>query len=69
MKLKDMAAKAKVSVATVSRVLNDPGRVKERTRTRVLKAMREFHYYPNALARCLAKGENRCLGDSRIQPG
>jgi len=62
MKLRDIAAKAKVSVATVSRVLNDPGRVKERTRTRVLKAMREVHYYPNALARCLAKGENRCLG-------
>jgi len=31
MKLKDMAAKAKVSVATASRVLNDPGRVKERS--------------------------------------
>jgi LacI family transcriptional regulator len=62
MNFRDIASKAKVSVATVSRVVNDPGLVKERTRTRVLKSMREVHYYPNLLARCLAKGENRCLG-------
>ena len=62
MKLRDIAAKAKVSVATVSRALNDPRLVEERTRARVLKAVREAHYYPNVLARCLAKGENRCLG-------
>jgi DNA-binding LacI/PurR family transcriptional regulator len=62
MKLADIAAKAKVSVSTVSRVLNNTGRVKESTRTQVLEAVREVHYHPNLLARCLAKGENRCLG-------
>jgi DNA-binding LacI/PurR family transcriptional regulator len=62
MKLADIAAKAKVSVTTVSRVLNDTGRVKESTRTQVLQAAREVHYHPNLLARGLAKGENRCLG-------
>jgi LacI family transcriptional regulator len=62
MKLRDIAAKARVSVATVSRVLSDRGHVKKSTRTRVLKLVREAHYHPNLLARCLAKGENRCLG-------
>jgi LacI family transcriptional regulator len=62
MKLEDVAAKAKVSVATVSRVLSDRGMAKKSTRTRVLKAVRELNYHPNVLARALAKGENRCLG-------
>lgn len=62
MKSRDVAVKARVSVATVSRALNDSGLVKKSTRTRVLKLARELHYYPNPLARCLVKGENRCLG-------
>jgi DNA-binding LacI/PurR family transcriptional regulator len=62
MRLRDVAVKAKVSVATVSRVLNDSGPVKRSTRTRVLRVARELHYYQNLLARSLAKGENRCLG-------
>jgi DNA-binding LacI/PurR family transcriptional regulator len=62
MNVRDIALRAQVSIATVSRVLNDPGLVKERTRTRVLEAMREVHYHPNLLARALVKGENRCLG-------
>ena len=62
MKLEDVAAKAKVSIATVSRVLNDRGLAKKSTRTRVLRVVRELNYHPNVLARALAKGENRCLG-------
>ena len=62
MKLADIAAKAKVSVTTVSRVLSDTGRVKESTRARVLEAVREVHYYPNLLARGLAKSQSRSLG-------
>lgn len=62
MKLRDVAAKARVSTATVSRVLNDGGLAKKSTRTRVLRAVRELNYHPNVLARALAKGENRCLG-------
>jgi len=62
MKLRDVAVRAKVSVATVSRVLNDSELVKRSTRTRVLRLVRELNYHQNLLARSLAKGENRCLG-------
>ncbi len=62
MRLRDVAVKAKVSVATVSRVLNESELVKRSTRTRVLRVVRELGYHQNLLARNLAKGENRCLG-------
>jgi DNA-binding LacI/PurR family transcriptional regulator len=62
MRLRDVAVRAKVSVATVSRVLNESGLVKRSTRTRVLGVVRELNYHQNLLARNLAKGENRCLG-------
>jgi len=62
MRLRDIAVKAKVSVATVSRVVNESGLVKRSTRTRVLGVVRELNYHQNLLARSLAKGENRCLG-------
>jgi LacI family transcriptional regulator len=62
MNLRDVAVKAKLSVATVSRVLNESGLVKTSTRTRVLRVVRELGYHQNLLAKSLAKGENRCLG-------
>lgn len=62
MKLEDVAARAKVSIATVSRVLNNTGPVKNSTRARVLKAVRELKYHPNIHARTLAGGKSRTLG-------
>jgi LacI family transcriptional regulator len=62
MNLADVAKRAKVSTATVSRVLNNIGLVKESTRLRVLKAAKELHYHPNLHARTLAGGQNRTLG-------
>ncbi|MGE5571191.1 MAG: LacI family DNA-binding transcriptional regulator [Rhodospirillales bacterium] len=62
MNLEDVAKRAKVSTATVSRVLNDIGLVKSSTRARVLKAVRELNYHPNLHARTLAGGKNRTLG-------
>ncbi|AEC16150.1 LacI family DNA-binding transcriptional regulator [Gallibacterium anatis] len=50
---KDVAAKAGVSQTTVSRVLNAPNTVKEPTRLRVLKAIEDLGYIPNANARNL----------------
>jgi len=44
LKIKDVAQKAGVSIATVSRVINGNGYVKEDTRSLVLKAMHELHY-------------------------
>lgn len=62
MKLEDVARRAKVSIATVSRVLNNTGPVKNSTRARVQKAVRELKYHPNIHARTLAGGKSRSLG-------
>jgi len=49
----DVARLAGVSVITVSRVLREPGRVAESTRSRVLSAVDEIGYVPNLVARSL----------------
>lgn len=49
-----VADRAGVSVATVSRVLQEPHRVTERTRIRVLAAMDDLDYLPHGAARSLA---------------
>lgn len=51
--INDIAREAGVSKATVSRVLNTPEKVAERTRQRVLKVIEERNYHPNPLARAL----------------
>lgn len=53
-KIYDVAGAAGVSLATVSRVLNHPEKVKEVTRNKVLKIINEKGYKPNANARGLA---------------
>ncbi len=62
MTLKDVARKARVSTATVSRVLNGVGPIKSSTRKRVLSAIQELKYRPNLHARALAAGHSRTLG-------
>ncbi|MGP3976226.1 LacI family DNA-binding transcriptional regulator [Streptomyces sp. 8N114] len=54
--IRDVAARANVSVATVSRVLAGNYPVTYRTRTRVLRAVRSLDYVANAHARALAGG-------------
>jgi DNA-binding LacI/PurR family transcriptional regulator len=51
-----------VSTATVSRVLNNIGVVKNSTRAKVLKAVEDLKYFPNIHARALAGGASRTLG-------
>jgi DNA-binding LacI/PurR family transcriptional regulator len=62
MKLDQVARRAKVSTATVSRVLNNTGVVKNTTRARVLKVIEELKYSPNLHARSLAGGKSRSIG-------
>ena len=62
MNLQEVARRAKVSTATVSRVLNNSGLVKGTTRTRVMKAVDELKYHPNLHARSLAGGKSRSIG-------
>ena len=57
--IKDVAERAGVSVATVSRVLNTPDAVKERTRQQVLNAIDELQYSPNFLGRNLRMMETK----------
>ena len=51
--IRDVAREAGVSVATVSRVLNDSGPVKESTRTRIREVASRLHFTPNTTARSL----------------
>lgn len=53
--VKDVAQRAGVSVATVSRVLNNSEKVSEQTRQKVLKAIEELGFKPNLLARNFRK--------------
>lgn len=53
-KIYDIAGAAGVSLATVSRVLNHPEKVKKATRDKVLRIIKEKGYKPNANARGLA---------------
>lgn len=50
----DVAGAARVSLATVSRAINNPEKVKPETRERVLKVIQELGYKPNAFAKGLA---------------
>jgi DNA-binding LacI/PurR family transcriptional regulator len=62
MNLEQVARRAKVSTATVSRVLNNATVVKTSTRARVMKAIEELKYHPNLHARNLAGGKSRTIG-------
>ena len=54
--------RANVSHQTVSRVINSDPRVNEPTRARVLDALRELDYVPNAVARSLTSARTHTLG-------
>jgi LacI family transcriptional regulator len=59
--MKDVAAHARVSVGTVSNVLNHPELVAERTRRRVLASIAELGFVRNESARQLRGGGSRTL--------
>lgn len=60
--IKDIAKKAGVSGATVSRVINNMPNVKPETREKVLKSIKELHYYPNSLARGMRSKKTNSIG-------
>ncbi len=55
MTINDVAEKAGVSVATVSRVINGSSNVSEKSRNKVIEAIREMNYRPNLLGRNLRR--------------
>ncbi|AIQ11657.1 LacI family DNA-binding transcriptional regulator [Paenibacillus durus] len=60
--IKDVAKMANVSIATVSRVLNNLGGYSDKTKQRVNEAIRELGYQPNAIARGLINKRTQTLG-------
>lgn len=60
--IRDVAKHASVSVATVSRVLNDKGYVSAETRKKVEAAIAELNYRPNEVARSLFKKQSKTIG-------
>ncbi len=60
--IKDVARQAGVSVATVSRILNNQPGYAPATKERVLEVVQEIGYTPNALARGLVKKSTRLIG-------
>ena len=62
MNIYDISKRAGVSIATVSRVLNNSPHVSERTRQRVLTVMKDCGYVPNAFARGLGLNSMQTIG-------
>ena len=60
--IKDIAARAGVSVSTASRALNDNPRISEATREKIKKIAVEIGYHPNYAARNLTRGEANMVG-------
>lgn len=60
--IRDVAKMANVSISTVSRVMNAPETVVESKRRRVLEAIKELQYQPNAFARGLIYKKSNTLG-------
>lgn len=60
--IRDVAKYAGVSVATVSRVLNNNNYISEETKNKVLNVINEIGYIPNQVARSLYKKESKLIG-------
>lgn len=62
MNIRDIAKLAGVGVSTVSRVINDHPDVKDETREKILKIIKESNYIPNNSARILKKNNTNNIG-------
>lgn len=62
MNIYDISEKAGVSIATVSRVLNESANVSDKTRKKVLDVIEKYGYTPNAFARGLGLNTMKTIG-------
>lgn len=60
--IKEVALKAGVSIATVSRVINEKGPVAAETRQRILAAIEQLRYVPHGAARSLITNQTDTIG-------
>lgn len=59
--IKDVAFKAGVGIATVSRVVNNSGYVKQETKARIEKVIEELGFKPNEIARSMTQQKNHIV--------
>ena len=62
MNIYDIANRANVSIATVSRVINNSPKVSEKTRKKVLDIVDELGFTPNVFARGLGLNTMKTIG-------
>jgi DNA-binding LacI/PurR family transcriptional regulator len=60
--INEVARRAGVSIATVSRAFNGNGLIREETRTKILKIAHELNYIPNPIARSLSRQATDTIG-------
>jgi LacI family transcriptional regulator len=60
--IREVATRAGVSAATVSRALNQPGMVRAETRERILKVVEETHFVYDGIAVSMISGRSRTIG-------
>ena len=60
--IRDVAQRAGVSATTVSRVMSNAINIKPETRSKVMRAIKELNYTPNALARSLRSRQSKTFG-------
>ena len=65
--IEDVARRAKVSITTVSRVINNVSTVSKKNRAKVEEAIAHLKYRPNISAQRLARGYNNSIG--LVMPG
>lgn len=65
--IKDIARIVGVTHVTVSKVINNKGRISQETRKKVLDAIERLEYYPNYAARSLVKGKTNNI--AVVEPG
>src|SRR4051794_16471176 len=58
----DVAKEANVSIATVSKVLNNTGRISDKTKEKVLNIMKELEYLPSSVATALTGKKTFTIG-------
>ncbi len=61
-RIEDVAERAGVAVATVSRVMNNRGAISEKTRNKVWSAIEELDYHPSQIARNLQSQKTKIVG-------
>jgi LacI family transcriptional regulator len=65
--IKDIAEKVGVTHVTVSKVINNKGRISEKTKKKIFDAIEALEYYPNYAARSLVKGKTNNI--AVVEPG